>query len=198
MLSISFAAVAASAAAGMQAGGPATPVAAIEHLPPGWQVLHCGVARGVLYVTYVERGQAAITPAVANVAIAKACADAGWVISPGTAQRGGLEPAPRPAAAASSPSRRQTVSPANRSQPSFTPQALGSSLSIEARNESDIAWSCTINFGWTSDEHGAVPRSATAQVTLPPRQNNRVADLSGAGRNLRFMGAPSWFCVPNE
>ncbi|HZF80540.1 MAG TPA: hypothetical protein VEZ89_12200, partial [Rubrivivax sp.] len=178
-------------------GGPTTSAPAIQQLPPGWQVLHCGVARGVLYVTYVERGQAAITPAVASAAVAKACADAGWPIPSGAAQRGGLAPAP-PAAAPSAPSRRATVSPANRSQPSFTPQALGTSLSIEARNESDIAWRCTINFGWTSDEHGSVPRSATAQVTLAPRQNNRVADLSGAGRNLRFVGAPSWFCMPNE
>jgi hypothetical protein len=156
------------------------------------------VARGVLYVTYVDREQAAITPAVANAAIAKACRDAGWPIPSSAARRGGLAPPSPKAAAPSIPSRPATVRPTNRAQPSFSSQALGSSLTIEARNESDIAWRCTINFGWTSDEHGSVPRSATAQVTLPPRQNNRVADLSGAGRNLRFVGAPSSFCMPNE
>ena len=28
---------------------------------PSWKVVHCGVSRGVLYVTYIERGAAAIT-----------------------------------------------------------------------------------------------------------------------------------------
>ena len=181
----------------IEAAGPAaSAAAAIEHVPPGWKVLHCGEARGVLYVTYADRGQAGITPAVANAAVARACADAGWRIAPRSGRRGGVAAA-QPAAATSAPGQRPPAEQNNRSQPGMTAQALGSSLSIDARNDSDIAWRCTVNFSWTSDGD-ATPRSATAQATLPPRQNNRVADLTGAGRNLRFVGTPSWFCLPNE
>ena len=196
MVWLSLALIGTSAVAAVDAAAPAASAAAIEQLRPGWQVLHCGVSRGILYVTYADRGQAAITPAVANATIAKACADAGWRIPPGAGRRGGLAPV-QPAAPASAPAQGPPTQHANRSQPTFTPQALGSSLRIDARNDSDIAWRCTVNFSWTSDDELA-PRSATAQATLPPRQNNRVADLSGVGRNLRFVGAPNWFCLPNE
>ncbi|HLL19009.1 MAG TPA: hypothetical protein VK439_09510 [Rubrivivax sp.] len=198
MFWLALALIGTSAVAARETAAPAAAAsaAAIEQLRQGWQVLHCGVARGVLYVTYADRGQAAIAPAVANAAIAKACADAGSPIPSGAGRRGGLAPT-QPETPSSA--RRQHRPPplANRSEPSFTPQALGNNLSIDARNDSDIAWRCSVNFSWTSDDDLA-PRNATAQATLPPRQNNRVADLSGVGRNLRFVGAPSWFCLPTE
>ena len=198
MFWLSLVLIGTSAVAAVETAVPAAAAsaAAMEQLRPGWQVLHCGVARGVLYVTYADRGQAAIAPAVANAAIAKACADAGWPIPSGAGRRGGLAPV-QPAAASSAPARHPPPPQANRSRPTFTPQALGNKLTIDARNDSDIAWRCSVNFSWTSDDDVA-PRNATAHATLPPRQNNRVADLSGVGRNLRFVGAPSWFCLPNE
>lgn len=185
----------AAAAAATEPPAPAAS-AAIELLRPGWKVLHCGVARGVLYVTYADRGQAAITPAVPNPAIAKACAAAGYPLAVSAPQRGGV---PLPAPAAATPSRPAAPPAArNRTQPSFTPLALGGSLSIDARNDSDLTWRCTVNFSWTFDDNSTGPRSVTTQATLPPRQNNRVAAVSGDYRNLRFAGSPSWFCNPTE
>lgn len=170
--------------------------AAIEVLRSGWRVLHCGVARGVLYVTYAERDRAAITPAVRNAAIERACAAAGYPLAAGARRPGGV---PLPSATAASAARRATPATArNLVQPSFTPRALGGSLGIDARNDSDLSWRCTINFSWTFDDNSAGPRSATAQATLPPRQNNRVAAVSGDYRNLRFVGSPSWFCNPAD
>lgn len=174
---------------------PAPAATAIELLRPGWRVLHCGFARGVLYVTYADAGQAAITPAVHNAAIAKACAAAGYALAASAPQRSGAAALP----AASMPTTRPAVAAvSNRAQPSFTPLALGSSLSIDARNDSDLSWRCTINFRWTFDDNSAGPRSATTQATLPPRQNNRVAAVSGDYRNIRFVGVPNWFCNPAD
>lgn len=184
----------AAAAAPAEAPAPAAS-AAIELLRPGWKVLHCGVARGVLYITYADRGQAAITPAVPNLAITQACAAAGYPLAASAPQRGGV---PLPPSAAASPPRPAAAAAARRTQPSFTPLALGGSLSIDARNDSDLTWRCTINFSWTFDDNSTGPRSVTTQATLPPRQNNRVAALSGDYRNVRFVGSPSWFCNPAE
>ena len=195
---LAFAVVLANATA--PAESPVAPAsaasAAIELLRPGWRVLHCGVARGVLYVTYADRGQAAITPAVPNPAIAKACAAAGYPLAASAPQRGGVpQPVPRPAAAPAP----RTAGPAaalNRAHPSFTPLAFGNSLSIDARNDSDLTWQCTINFSWTFDDNTGGPRSATTQATLAPRQNHRVVAHSGDYRNVRWVGSPSWFCNP--
>ncbi len=198
-LALVLTAAAAAAAAPDTAPAASAPeqASAIELLDTRWQLLHCGVARGVLYVTYADRGLAVISPAVPNAAIGKACAAAGYPLGSSLPQRAGVA---LPVASAPAPAseRVTAAAPRSRVQPSFTPQAQGSSLSIDARNDGDTTWRCSINFSWTFDDNNHGPRSATTQATLPPRQNNRVAAISGNYRNIRFVGLPSWFCNPAD
>ncbi len=168
--------------------------AALERVPDGAQVLHCGVARGVLYVTYEQDGRVAIAPAFANAAIRKVCAGAGHPLAtapPGRTPPGspiGIGP-PGPPRAATPPGRVM--------EPSFTAQVSGSSLSIDGRNDSDLTFRCVISFAWTADGEPGGSRGESAQATLPARQSNRVVFITGPYRNMRFVGLPRWDCRPN-
>jgi hypothetical protein len=168
--------------------------AALERVPDGAQVLHCGVARSVLYITYEQDGRAAIAPAFANAAIRKACAGAGHPLAagpPGRTPQG-------PQIGVEQPGSRRAAKPPGRVvEPSFTVQASGSSLSIDGRNDSDQAFRCVINFAWTADGEPGGSRGESAQATLPARQSNRVVFITGPYRNMRFVGLPRWDCRPN-
>lgn len=174
---------------------PAEPVAdaAIEVLQPGWKVVHCGVSRGVLYVTYVDRGKAAIAPAIVTPAIRKACAGAGYPVGASAPARTPMTPAdPLGSGSVAVPG----VPPPARTrvEPTFVAQASGSVVEISGRNDGDTAYHCVINFTWTFDDDPSGPRSVTAQATLPGRQLNRVVFISGPYRNVRFVGLPTWHC----
>ncbi|MBX3618450.1 MAG: hypothetical protein KF891_00445 [Rhizobacter sp.] len=165
---------------------------AIDTPRPSWQVVHCGVARGVLYLTYIEQGHAGITRAQPTPAIQRACARAGYALGASAPARTPHAPAApvRPGVAPSPPAR-----PPSRIEPSFTPQALGSTLSIDGRNDGDTDYRCSINFSWTYDGDALGPRAVTAQATLPGHQVNRVVSISGPYPNIRFVGPPMWNCL---
>jgi hypothetical protein len=82
-------------------------------------------------------------------------------------------------------------------EPSFSAQAGGSVITIDARNDADVAFHCVINFAWTSDDEPGGSRGVTTQATLPARQSNRVVFMSGPYRNVRFVGQPRWNCRPS-
>lgn len=178
-----------SAAAG------AEPAAALESVPSGARVLHCGLAEGVLYVTYAVDGQARIAPAFGTPAIRKACAAAGYPLTAGPPARTAT-PAPRigiaPPGGAGAGTR-----PGRVAEPSFTTQASGSSISIDGRNDSDVAFHCVINFAWTADGEPGGSRGVSTQATLPARQVTRVVFIAGPYHNMRFVGLPRWDCRPN-
>jgi hypothetical protein len=169
--------------------------AAIEVLQPGWKVLHCGVSRGVLYVTYIEHGKAGIAPAFSTTAIRTACEKAGFPV--GASEPSRTAPAlvePRSQGSVASPLlQRPPVK--TRVEPTFVAQATGSVIEISGRNDGDTAFHCTVNFSWTFDEDPTGPRSVTEQATLPARQVNRVVFISGTYRNVRFVGLPTWNCI---
>jgi hypothetical protein len=183
-----------SAVAAAQPEPPSGP--ALELVPAGAQVLHCGVSKGVLYVTYEREGRAAIAPAFHTPAIGSACAAAGHPLAGGprarlaapiVAPRIGVVPAPAPPGTA-----RATV------EPSFTVRADGGSIRIDGRNDGDVALHCVINFSWTSDNEPGGSRAVITQATLPARQSNQVLVITGAQPNLRVIGLPRWNCRPNN
>ena len=178
----------ACAAAAQTEPGPA-----LERLPAGAQVLHCGLAKGVLYVTYAQDGRAAIAAAFHTPAIRKACAAAGHPLEAGTPGRQ-TAPAPRIGIA---PAPGSGARPRSLVEPSFSAQASGSVISIDGRNDADVAFHCLIDFAWTSDDEPGGSRSVTTQATLPARQSNRVVFISGPYRNIRFVGQPRWICRPS-
>lgn len=188
--------LAVASAGGAQADAVAD--AAIETLPPGWKVLHCGVSRGVLYVTYVDQGKAGIARAFATAAIRKACSAAGYPVGASAPARS--PPAPvepfidRPAAVP----RPQPPPAKTRVEPTFVARATGSALEISGRNDGDVAYRCVINFSWTFDDDPTGSRSVTEQATLPGRQMNRVVYITGPYRNARFVGLPTWNCIAAE
>jgi hypothetical protein len=168
------------------------PGSALQLVPPDAQVLHCGVSKGVLYVSYVRDQLAAIAPAFHTPAIRKACAQAGHALAAGpptrvaapiVAPRIGAAPAARPPGAVPS-------------QPSFVAQASGSVISIDGRNDADVSYHCVFNFSWASDDPAGGSRGETVQATLPARQSQRVVSISGPYGNLRFLGQPRWNCTP--
>lgn len=168
--------------------------AAIEAVQPGWTVVHCGVSRGVLYVTYVEHGKPGIAHAFATAAIRKACTDAGYPLGASAPARGSPAPLdPHPDGTTAAP--RSPRPPARtRVEPTFVAQATGSVVEISGRNDGDTAYHCVVNFSWTFDDDPGGPRSVTAQATLPGRQVNRVVFISGPYRNARFVSRPTWHC----
>jgi hypothetical protein len=183
--------LAAASAGGAQAESTAD--AAIETLQPGWKVLHCGVSRGVLYVTYVDQGKAVIAPAFATTAIRRACSEAGYPVAASAPAR--MPPAdPRIDRSAAVP-RPQPPPAKTRVEPTFVAQASGSAVEISGRNDGDTAYRCVISFSWTFDDDPAGPRPVTAQATLPGRQVSRVVFISGPYRNVRFVGLPTWHCI---
>lgn len=178
-------------------GAQSEPVAeaAIETLKPGWKVLHCGVSRGVLYVTYVDQGKAAIAPAFATTAIRQACSEAGYPVAASAPARkppAGVDPGVDGSAAVPRP-RPPPVK--TRVEPSFVAQASGGSIEISGRNDGDTAYRCVISFSWTFDDDPSGPRPATVQATLPGRQLTRAVSISGPYRNVRFVGLPTWHCI---
>lgn len=171
-------------------------MAAVDAPKPTWTVLHCGVAKGVLYLTYAEDGHAAITPAVDNRAVRAACAKAGYPVGSHAPAR--VTAAPFSAEPAGSGATPRRVPVPLRVEPSFTALAVGSSLSIDARNDGDVPQSCLVSFSWTWDGNPSAPRSSSTQVTLPGRQRNRVLTLTAPGYGARFLSAPQTVCRPLE
>lgn len=170
--------------------------AALQLLPAGAQVLHCGVSKGILYVTYLREQRAAIAPAFHTPAIRKACAQAGYALAAGPPARVAAPiVAPRIGAAPAAPSGGGGRAP-SMSQPSFVAQASGSVISIDGRNDADVSYHCVFNFAWTSDDQAGGSRGVTTQATLPARQSQRVVFISGPYSNVRFVGQPRWNCTP--
>ena len=173
----------------------AEPGPAWERVPAEAQVLHCGLAKGVLYITYAKDGRAAIATAQPTPAVRQACAAAGHPLAAGPPGRSATPSPPigiAPPAAAGGAAR-----PTRVVEPSFSAQASGSSLSIDGRNDSDIAFHCVINFAWTADGEPGGSNGVTTQAALPARQSRRVVFISGAYRNMRFVGLPRWDCRPS-
>jgi hypothetical protein len=170
------------------------PGPALEFVPEGAQVLHCGLSKGVLYVTYERQGRAAIAPAFHTPAIRQACAAAGQPLAGGpraqlaapiAAPRIGVAPSPAPLAAARAAA-----------EPSFVVRVDGGGIRIDGRNDGDVALHCVVNLSWTSDNEPGGSRAVTAQATLPARQSNQVLVITGAQPNLRVVGLPRWNCRP--
>jgi hypothetical protein len=180
--------------AGVPAGAAQAAHAAIETLEPGWKVLHCGVSRGVLYVTYVDQGKAAIAAAFATAAIRQACSAAGYAVGASAPARTPAPVEPRVDRSAAVPGP-QPPPVKTRVEPTFVARASGSAVEISGRNDGDAAYRCVINFSWTFDDNPTGPRSVTTQATLPGRQLNRVVFISGPYPNARFVGLPTWHCI---
>lgn len=170
---------------------------ALEFMPADAQVLHCGLSRGVLYVTYAKDGRAAIAPAFHTPAIRKACAAAGHPLAAGPPGRTATTPPGPRIGIAPVPGRGGGAGTPSLAEPSFSAQAGGSVITIDARNDADVAFHCVINFAWTSDDEPGGSRGVTTQATLPARQSNRVVFISGPYRNVRFVGQPRWNCRPS-
>jgi hypothetical protein len=175
----------------------AEPVAgALEWMPSGAQVLHCGVSQGVLYVSYVREQRTIIAPAFHTPAIRKACAQVGHALAAGPSTRAAAPiVAPRIGAAPTAPPGAVAGAP-SMLQPSFVAQASGSVIRIDGRNDADVAHHCVFNFAWIADDPAGGSRGVTAQATLPARQSQRVVTLSGPYNHLRFVGPPRWHCTP--
>lgn len=184
------------ACGGMAAAQPELlPDAALELLPAGAQVLHCGLSKGVLYVRFERDGRTTRSPAFHTPAIRKACADAGHALAGGpraqlaapiAAPRIGVAPTPAPLAAARASA-----------EPSFVVRPDGGSIRIDGRNDGDVAQHCVLNFAWTSDHEPGGSRAVTTQATLPARVSNQVLVITGAQPNLRVVGLPRWNCRPS-
>jgi hypothetical protein len=173
------------------------PEPALERVPAGAQVLHCGVARGVLYVTYLQDQRAAIAPAFHTPALRKACADAGYPLAAGPPGRVTAAPLPAPRIGVAPSPREGSGAPSlSTAQPSFVAHASGSVISIDGRNDADVSFHCVLNFAWASDDEPGGSRGVTTQATLPARQSQRVVTLSGPYNNMRFVGQPRWSCTP--
>jgi len=185
-----------AAASAAAAQSEPEPGPALQFVPADAQVLHCGVAKGVLYVTYLREQRAAIAPAFHTPAIRKACAQAGYALAAGPPTRVAAPiVAPRIGAAPAAPQGGVARTPATL-QPSFVAQASGSVISIDGRNDADVSYHCVFNFAWTSDDEPGGSRGVTTQATLPARQSQRVVSISGPYRNVRFVGQPRWNCRP--
>jgi hypothetical protein len=169
---------------------------ALQFVPPDAQLLHCGVSKGVLYVTLVHEQRAAVAPAFHTPAIRMACAQAGHALAAGPPTRV-VTPIVAPRINATTAAARVGGArvPATQ-QPSFAAQASGSMISIDGRNDSDVSYHCVFNFAWTSDDQAGGSRGVGAQVTLPARQSQRVVTVSGPHGNMRLVGQPRWTCSP--
>lgn len=81
--------------------------------------------------------------------------------------------------------------------PAITHAALGPTLTLQARNDGDQAWRCTVDFEWRPDDEPlTLPRAGSVQLLLPPRQQQRVVAASAGSRNLVLVGAPRTSCTP--
>ena len=193
-----FIATALAAACSLAAQAQPSVSSAIEVTQPGWKVVHCGVSKGVLYVTYVDQGTAAIAPAFMTAAIRRACAEAGYPLAASAPGRTPLAlPNPRIDIAPATPAPRTSRSKTS-VEPTFVAQASGSVISIDGRNDGETTYHCVMNFSWTSDDEPTGSRTVTTQATLPGRQVNRVVFISGPYHNVRFVGQPHWNCTATD
>jgi hypothetical protein len=193
-----FIAMALAAACSLAAQAQSSVSSAIEVTQPGWKIVHCGVSKGVLYVTYVDQGTAAIAPAFMTAAIRRACAEAGYPLAASASERTPLAlPNPRIDIAPATPAPRTSRSKTS-VEPTFVAQASGSVISIEGRNDGETTYHCVLNFSWTSDDEPTGSRAVTTQATLPGRQVNRVVFISGPYQNVRFVGQPRWNCIATD
>lgn len=193
-----FIAMALAAACSLAAQAQPSVSSAIEVTQPRWKIVHCGVSKGVLYLTYVDQGKAAIAPAFMTAAIRRACAEAGYPLAASASGRAPLAlPNPRIDIAPATPAPR-TLRPKTSVDPTFVAQASGSVISIEGRNDGETTYHCVLNFSWTSDDEPTGSRAVTTQATLPGRQVNRVVFISGPYHNVRFVGQPRWNCTATD
>jgi hypothetical protein len=193
-----FVAMALAAACSLVAQAQPSLSSAIEVTQPGWKIVHCGVSKGVPYVTYVDQGMAAIAPAFMTAAIRRACAEAGYPLAASAPGRAPLAlPNPRIDIAPATPAPRTSRSKTS-VEPTFVAQASGSVISIEGRNDGETTYHCVMNFSWTSDDEPTGSRAVTTQATLPGRQVNRVVFISGPYHNVRFVGQPRWNCTATD
>lgn len=193
-----FVAMALAAACSLAAQAQPSVSSAIEVTQPRWKIVHCGVSKGVLYLTYVDQGKAAIAPAFMTAAIRRACAEAGYPLAASASGRAPLAlPNPRIDIAPATPAPR-TSRPKTSVEPTFVAQASGSVISIEGRNDGETTYHCVLNFSWTSDDEPTGSRAVTTQATLPGRQVNRVVFISGPYHNVRFVGQPRWNCTATD
>ena len=193
-----FIAMALAAACSLAAQAQPSVSSAIEVTQPRGKIVHCGVSKGVLYLTYVDQGKAAIAPAFMTAAIRRACAEAGYPLAASASGRAPLAlPNPRIDIAPATPPPR-TLRPKTSVDPTFVAQASGSVISIEGRNDGETTYHCVLNFSWTSDDEPTGSRAVTTQATLPGRQVNRVVFISGPYHNVRFVGQPRWNCTATD
>lgn len=183
-----------SCAAAEQPEPPPGP--ALQFVPAGAQVLHCGLSKGVLYLRYPLDGRTVVAPAFHTPAIRSACAAAGYPLAGGpraslatpiAAPRIGIVPVPAPLGMARA-----------LAEPSFVVQAGGGGIRIDGRNDGDVGLHCLLSISWTSDDEPGGSRAATTQATLPARQSNQVLFVVGAQRSLRVIGLPRWNCRPSS
>ena len=187
--------------AGAAAAEPAADgAAAIELVPPGWTVLDCHVSRGVLQLRYRDRehDRTAVTAAFPNAAILGACAAAGRPLAasapqrlamPSVPTRVGLAPLPGTGAAAGG-------APRAPGDPAFQTQISGGRLTIDGRNDGDVALHCLIDFAWTSGQIGSTPQVVSRQVQLPARQSQQVLSVTSPQGGMQLVGPPRWSCRP--
>lgn len=177
---------------------PAEPVPgpALELLPQGALVLHCGLTRGVLYVTYARDGRELTAPAFHTPAIRQACAAAGQPLAGGpraqlaapiAAPRIGAVPAPAPLAAVRAAA-----------EPSFVVRVEAGGIRVDGRNDGDVALHCVLNLAWTADHEPGGSRAVTAQAMLPPRQSNPLLWIAAGQAHPRIVGLPRWNCRPGS
>jgi hypothetical protein len=176
------------------ANGAEAPQGAIDTVPGDWRIVHCGFSRGVLYVTYVGDDKPAIVPAFPNAAVLRACADAGFALAASAPRRTPALPRDPRIAVPSPPPRPVPPAAPARPAPTFVANAVGNTLTIDARNDSSLTYRCTVDFAWTADDTTA-PQSVTTQATLPPHQATRVASIAGHG-NVRVVSPPRVHCTP--
>lgn len=171
--------------------------APVEAPGADWQVQHCGRARGTLWLTYIEGGTARITPAVATAAVRRACAAAGYSVdaASGPTRTPPYEPALPRGGSAVPPAAPMPRAAPPAAPPSFSARTVGDMLAVDARNDGQAAWRCTVNFSWTADDDPLGARPTTVQATVAAHQAARVATVSGQ-RNVRLVAGPSAHCVP--
>jgi hypothetical protein len=168
-----FIAMALAAACSLAAQAQPSVSSAIEVTQPGWKIVHCGVSKGVLYLTYVDQGKAAIAPAFMTAAIRRACAEAGYPLAASASGRAPLAlPNPRIDIAPATPAPR-TLRPKTSVDPTFVAQASGSVISIEGRNDGETTYHCVLNFSWTS-AHRLSHSHDSGHATGSAGQSSRV------------------------
>ena len=184
--------VATSASSFTARAAPNDEPAAVEVPRREWDVVHCGFARGVLYLSYTEAGRAHVVPAFPTGPVLRACARAGHPVAASAPVRTPLAMAPitiGPPAMPPAPA--GAASP--RTESSISVQALGGSLTVQGRNDGDLPAHCRVDYAWHSDDLSTA-QAGSAAFTLPPHQVQRITVPLGVG-NARLVGHPRWSCT---